>query len=268
MKYKKIDSFKEFYDLLTKIGNHDLIRNSFIMPGQLASIIENENNKTYIGDDFAVILINEIILYRVLFFAKDKSVLSHVVELIKECTDLEVVCDIISEENEASIISMYENVGMKYYTTFIHMHCQDIAKCESITDTNIEYAKVHDANDIYDMISRTFDKWSAHFPNVNEIENAILKQEIYIIRENDKIISFAWYENRGKRNSILRYVIVLKNYRGRGLGQAMFKRKICDSPNITNYELWVEKTNHIGQHQHEKNGYIIDYKVDCIFKIN
>lgn len=265
----KLTGFRDFYGFIRTIQNPDLERNAYFLPPAMKDIIEDPESFVAIGENAGVILVHDDSLYRLYYFARNREAFKEFPILLKDkIGKLPIVCDVIREGEDKCLIEKLGEAGLRYYTTFIHFHCDQIPGVpENIDLHDIGYAEGADAITIRDLILSTFDIWSAHFPSIQEIESTIASKSIYAVHDKGKLVAFAWYDNQGRSSSILRFVIVDADYRGHGFGQKMFYKKLTDSPQTKYYELWVEDKNTLGQHQHKKNGYVLDEKIDYIFKI-
>lgn len=261
--------FSDFYSFIRTIQNPSLERNIFLLPPAMKELIEDSESFVAIGKNAGIILVGDEGLYRLYYFARDKEAFKEFPVLLGEkIGELPIVCDVICEGEDRLLLEKMKEAGLSYYTTFIHFHSDQISQAPEGADLHdVDYAEECDVPIIRDMISSAFDKWSAHFPRKQEIEEAVAKKSIYAVHDEGRLVAFAWYDNQGRSSAILRFVIVDADFRGRDYGKRMFYKKLLDSPEIRYYELWVEDKNILGRQQHTKNGYVQDKKVDYIFKV-
>ena len=132
-----------------------------------------------------------------------------------------------------------EKGGFKLYDTFIRMYNDNI----NIDTKNIDFSVIEkpleeDFIQIQILLEENFDAYSDRIQSVEELKK--LAETTFIIKDKGKIVAFFIAEKNGI-TLIFRYWLVLKDYRGRGYGNLLFKRVLtCDSE-IKRITSWINK---------------------------
>lgn len=177
---------------------------------------------------------------------------------------LPIVVDLIGEEKT---IKKLEEIFIKhdfnYYTTFIRLSKMNNNTNILYTTDDILFAKQEDASEIYNMISVNFDKYCHHLPSLEEIKEAINKDNILIKKEKNRIIAFSIFGKIGF-SSTRRYGFVDENFRGQKLYAKLSKKYFDECKNVKRFMVWVETSNSRIISIQKKYGYSYDNLTDLI----
>jgi ribosomal protein S18 acetylase RimI-like enzyme len=133
---------------------------------------------------------------------------------------------------------------------------QDEACCPDISKDT--------ADRMYDEITKEFDAVSDRIPSRVEFEYFIENKYFVLERdaESDDIAGFMIYDIKGVVSAV-EYIVVLKKYRGQGIGGKLLKRYFAQvSSKVKKFELWVNVQNFAAIRLYEN----FNYKKDQLAK--
>ena len=246
-------------------GNRAYFSNAFYTVSQLQEFLAEKDVRVIASEDLILLLQEDFGLYRVQFFARSPEALSSLPALLPEL-DGPIVVDLVGKEpavgQQAELVARY---GFAPYSVFVRMICRDRILPGAKGIDRVELARESDAETILAMIERTFDPLFAHFPTIEEICEAICREEISVIRDGDNIAGLAFFEKKSETYYILRYFIVDAGYRGQNIGGALLHSKFISAPENAVYMLWVGTYNS-AQSLYKKFGFVYDGLTDYILK--
>lgn len=130
-------------------------------------------------------------------------------------------------------------------------------------EQDVIVASLGDAQAIYEMTVTQFDRLSEHLPSIEEIRDAIKKQNILVIKKQNVLAAFLFFENVGL-TSTLRYWFVDRAFRGQHLGAKLMQSYFACSQETKRYILWVNRSNTQTIMKYQYYGYQPDGTVDTI----
>jgi ribosomal protein S18 acetylase RimI-like enzyme len=119
-----------------------------------------------------------------------------------------------------------------------------------------------DFKELQTLLEQNFDVHAEFISSVNDLQD--FSETTYIIKENNKIAAFAICQNIGNTTE-LRFLLVLKEYRGKGYGNLLMKYSLAVDKKISRYFLWVNIENNEAINLYKKIGFKEDDILNCIF---
>jgi ribosomal protein S18 acetylase RimI-like enzyme len=180
--------------------------------------------------------------------------------------DFDLVCDVLAKTplNE-QLINFFNINGFKAYAQLKKMSMINSPLDHQKEACDITIAKNKDISSLSILFEKNFDKFSERPPSIGEIESAIKNEEIYCKFDNfGNILGFYWNRNM-KFLSELRYLFVINNCRGLGIGKELLSSYLFNTSKINRKQLWVLEDNPSAINLYMKYGYRFDGLVDYIF---
>lgn len=200
-------SYREFIDLLDE--------NNFIV----------RNNSIFLMSD-------KDSFYKFYFFINDYGELKNLnsfFHLYRKPIVLEIISNSQIDEN------FYIQIGFKPYK--IYSRYRTVKKNKNF-DT-VKIANLDDIEEITKLINETFDPLSDYIPNSDELQELILKEEVFIVKVDNKLAGVSIYEKKYK-NYYFRLSCVHPNHRPGLIGYML----ASTSPkNGSNYSTWIDDNN-------------------------
>jgi ribosomal protein S18 acetylase RimI-like enzyme len=214
-------------------------------------------------DDALIILLDNYEFYQGYFFARNISGFLKIKEKLNRYKK-PVLIDIIGKEQDAfEIVKQLEQYGVKLYSKYIRMVCNNLCEFKE-SKGSVVLAKNEDSIAIYNLLYEEFDHFDAHLPMLSEIEHAITKDEITVIKNENKIIGLAFFEILGTRSLYLRELMVVKGFRGKGIANELLQHTLSKKNSNMKVLLWVKSTNVSAIKKYEKFGFIGDELINYI----
>ena len=176
-----------------------------------------------------------------------------------------LVTDIVGRpEDTAPWVQPFEAAGFSPYTRFLRMQRIFSGTLpQAGPDPEIEVARESDAQAILDAIGENFDAYAEHIPTIQEIRTAASLGTILLARDAGRVAAILYYDHSGL-TSMLRYWLVLPEYRSLGLGDKLMRRYFQDCAGCRRSVLWVRETNRRAVPIYRWYGYQPDSTVDTI----
>ncbi|GGG71912.1 GNAT family N-acetyltransferase [Paenibacillus radicis (ex Gao et al. 2016)] len=255
---------ERLFAFIRAIKSNKMRTNAMFTKKQLEELEHASGASIVIGQDSAVVLLPDSDLLRVYYYARDEQALQELAKLIPS-TNLKVVCDIVAKEPQGlSLSEELSQYGFFCYAKFIRMTCKAIHRDPDINISDVEFARVTDAEEILELLHHEFDSVTAHFPSLAKVRKMIEDGEVVVIRRDGRIAGLTSFDSNNKKVACLGYVVVRGEYRKQHLGHKMWQYKIQNSPHNEQFYLWVNARCRGPIAYHERNGFIQDGAVDYI----
>lgn len=244
-------------------GNREYISNAFLSAQQLDDLLCKSDVCLKQSDDAILILLNKSEFYQGYFFARNLCSFITLIEKLDFSTKA-LLLDIIGKEKDVlATIKQLEMCGVKLYSVYIRMACNKICKFQESKSATILASK-QEGPLIYNLLYDEFDHFDAHLPTLEDIDQSIKKSEITVIKSNDLIIGLAIFEWLGSRSLYLRELMVSKEFRGKGIADALLQHTLNQINDDVKVTLWVMRTNLPAIKRYKKYGFAEDGLIDYI----
>lgn len=248
---------------LMRRKSREYYSNAFFSATQIDDLLCSEKVSFTCEDDLILIFEEDRNLLRVFFYAENDESIKKIKSNIPAGTKT-VVIDIVGRdkeiENKANKLS---DAGFCVYSKFLRMVCKQPIMPKSFGVERIDLATQEDVAIINDLLWQEFDPIFAHLPTIAELQKAVEKKQITLIREQKDIAGFAFFEDLSPKSSVLRYFVVNSKYRGQNIGGALLYDKFSKSQSDTVFTLWVGSYNKT-QFLYQKFNFRYDGLVDYI----
>jgi GNAT superfamily N-acetyltransferase len=138
---------------------------------------------------------------------------------------------------------VYEEHGFVERATLVRMaRTNESVFSDTVHDTQVVFAQRADLDDVADFFGQLLDPFVDHIPENGDLELAIAKQGVLIVRRDGGVGGALVFETTGV-TSHLRYWYVQESLRGQGIGAQLLRRflTLCGASRRT--ILWVAQGN-------------------------
>lgn len=201
--------------------------------------------------------------YKLLFFSKDIKKIDWNVFGDKQLT-LSVIIrkskwdDWISTFDKIKFEGKFKSRG-KYVRMAIPLLEQGLELEPSLVINNpVDY----ELEELQKLLEENFDIYAEYIPSLKDLQD--FRESTYIIKENNKIAAFAICQNIGNTKE-LRFLLVLKEHRGKGYGNLLMTYCTAADKGINRFFLWVNVENKEAINLYNKMGFTEDDILNYIF---
>ena len=175
-----------------------------------------------------------------------------------------LVVDVIQRNNSHNqMISILEEVGFTPHRLLFRLNRQVQTMKEDRTGANLQLAHKSNAVEILCYLETYFDKYSEQLPELDEIEDAITKNQIIVSLVDHQLAGFLYFESLGQ-SSILCYWFVSPDFRNQNVGSSLIRHYLYASCPNTSSQLWVVHDNYNAIDKYRHYGYKKDILEDQI----
>ncbi len=241
------------------------LSNAFFAGSFLADSLNNGTLKGIDSEDLVLLIDEKPDLVRVYFYALERNSLQKV-RLLLSNYNKPIIIDVVGKDPQArDLANILINCGFEEYSKFVRMVNDKPNMPKYLSNSKVEYANKYDKESIMALLYSEFDPLFAHIPSQSEIEQAINKNEITVVRDDKKIIGLTFFEMISSTNIMFRYFIVDEEFRKKGIGGDLLFYTFNSYPEAK-YTLWVGTYNKAMQ-KYERLNFKHDGLVDYILKL-
>lgn len=226
------------------------ITNLYISSSLIEQYLEANKIEFFIFDHECVLLKDEGEFYRLYFVALPNQLFGQSASIAKiRAQRKPIVSDIIVPFQDIPSVAMHRG-GFSLYS---YHHRMIRTAAEAATTPSFTFGEMADADVIMRILSQNFDPLKEHLPTSEEIERAILAQQILVIKREGNI-SLLNFMTRGVVSE-LKYLFIHSAHRGKGLSQELLDSYLALNQTAKTFFLWVEGANYTAQNIYLKNQY-------------
>lgn len=176
----------------------------------------------------------------------------------------DIICEFVYKREQTPLIKdILEMLGFEAFINRVRMSRRQKVEYE-IYDSNehvVVPALIDQVDEIQELSSKVFDKYTSNLPSRNELEDTIRKKEILIIRNKNynEFLGFIKY-SINKNVATIDQLIVKEKARGLKIASKLvnyYLDKVVDA-NSYRANLWVQVGNKSARKLYENNGYIYE----------
>ena len=177
--------------------------------------------------------------YRLFFYSQDIAKINW--DFFKE---KKLVAEIIVRQSQTEkwqpvIHTFQEKGGFLLCDTYIRLYKDKIdIDVEEVDFSLIETPCDEDFLKIQELLEANFDIYCDRIPSVDELKS--LAKTTFLIKDKKQIVAFFIAEKKGV-TLVLRYWLVLPNYKGRKYGDLLMKRIVTCEPETARITSWVSQ---------------------------
>ena len=154
---------------------------------------------------------------------------------------LPLVADIVGFTNDP-VKQVFNNAKFKLYRVLYRMSHVGAIQVDYHQDDNVVYACVDDVHQIKKLLDVFFDAKAEQIPSVEELVRFVSNNQIFVYKDNGKILGFLIYEINGL-TLYLRYWFVLEECRDRLIGSKLLKKFFYIGKDSKRQICWVIEDN-------------------------
>lgn len=199
--------------------------------------------RTLSEDPGGVLLFEERGVQRVYFLQGTADAVIAALRKAAPAFDGRTVIDVTSHMGKPSLFDeILRHAGFEPYKNFLRMSRRPMA-VEAIPDADIIQAEEHDIDTILHEIETTFDPLAEFLPARADLEGLLGGGGILTMKtDTGDIRGFLAHEAVGNV-SLLRYVAVAPQERGKGLGGTLIAQYLLETIAAVRHDLWVWERN-------------------------
>ena len=249
-----------------KAGGTEFITTFFLDDAAIEQAIRAGTLLFAFNDDAVVMVRRGALFDRVYFADGNRASLSRTLASVPLAPDGCLISDLIGTAAEtAPVIDQFVSAGFSRFTEFRSMYRANSCNVDVERRAMAEAALEEDAEQIWSYISGYFDPYSEHIPDQQEVLTAVKARTVLVTRNGGSVSAILWYDRKGA-SSILRYWLVLPQFRGRGLGKQLMARYFNDCADVRSFRLWVQSSNCRAMRLYQHYGYVLASRTDYILK--
>jgi ribosomal protein S18 acetylase RimI-like enzyme len=221
----------------------------------------------YQTETFSIVLKENDGFYNLFFVATDHDALNMCLrKLNDEYSNLILVTDIISKNDEENLKGMLTGNGFQPYTSLFRMTRinKDFAVPVSTNNPNIVYADINSLEKIQNLFQKYFDPYSEQIPSETQLREWINNLGLALYCEAENILGFIIFETNGQ-TAYLRYWFVHPDYRERGVGSELIRKFFFETSHSSRQIFWVMDGNKNAIKRYEHYGFKSESLFDYIY---
>ena len=200
------------------------------------------------------------------FCAANKESLKREIAGLSELKSEPVVVDLIGNEGALKdLLDLMESEGFKPYRKLYRMARINPSASPSpgAAEAPVACASRADARAVWDLLSRSFDRYAEQLPMLYEIEAAVDQRQILAVTHNGILAGLLFFETQGFTSTV-RYWLVDEPFRAFGFGSALMQRYFTAQAAVRRFILWVRADNENAVQKYRHYGYAADGLVDHV----
>jgi ribosomal protein S18 acetylase RimI-like enzyme len=248
-----------------KSSNEGYITNFFLREDRCNLLIKNKLLYVVRYEKCIFVLYEDRNFFHLYYIcSNEKTLADSLRELVNNYTDYILVTDIIGTEMHIQkIAEIFSQIGFSMYTTLCRMSRFKNLDEPQIADAKVKKATYNQAEQIFGIFEKYFDKYSEQLPLLEEIARFIDNDNVLVITEQQKVLAFVIFEINGM-TSYLRYWFVLPEYRDRKLGSVLLRRFFYESCNTKRQIFWVITSNENAVSRYKHYGFEAETMLDQV----
>lgn len=223
MTMKQITDYKEISPLILKYFKRGVITNNFLTSEDYKYEIAEERLFYNADDDYLNIYVKRDRFFQLYFHALSENV------IFPEVDEM-LICDIAGECGNVMKIN-----GFSEYIKRVKLEIE----LEGEGELSDKKALKGDASAIYELMKKSFDKFTGYIPNFTQIEAECENGFFYKLEENGEIAGVLRSGKSG-RTAQIKHLCVKEEYRGKGVGRILCGEFLKENKKAV---VWTGKEN-------------------------
>lgn len=185
--------------------------------------------------------------------------------LSRENKDQILIFDIVGNEVQSNEIStILHEIGMTDYCSLVRMSRLTTPSEYEDSFSNIEFASINQAEEIYSLLLCHFDVKTEQIPYLEEIKEYAQQNHILIYRKENRIIGFVIFE-KNKSTQYLRYWFVHPDFRDLKIGGSLLRRFFYEGKDTKRQLFWVIRSNDNAIKRYRHYGFAEENMYDLVY---
>lgn len=173
--------------------------------------------------------------------------------ILQSSFENDIVIDVVIKKEGKGEVDALKAIGFGPYKSLYRMsHIGLLAddsweKCDDVI-----YASMADCQLVFDALQKDFDPISEQLPSLQEVKDYANRNQLLVIKDEDKLCGFLIFELSGTTTWYLRYWYTSPSYRNQRVGARLLKTALVIGKNTKRQQLWVisENENAIKRYKH------------------
>ena len=238
---RQIADYKEYSPLIMKYFKRGVITNNFLSPESCKCEIEEGRLYCIEGKDFLNLYVKRSGFFQLYFYAMGTDI------LFPEVSE-KLVCEFKGDFGELMNIN-----GFCRYLSRVKLE-RDAETEEAVKSEN--KAEEKDAGAVYELMQKSFDKYSACLPTFSEIRKECRNGFIYVMKQEGKIAGVLRAGLNGKTAKIM-HLCIDESFRGKGLGKQLCREFLAENRG-RKCAVWTGKENEPAKKLYLSLGFLQD----------
>ncbi len=246
---KKINSYGEISPLVMKYLKKGVITNCFVSPGAYMHEIAEGRLFCDYSEDFLIFYFLRDDFYIMYFYAaNENAVFPH--------TDKKLICEVSDKNLKAA-----ENNSFKKTVTRV--------KYELLNNKSTFPSALRDfpsvaPEDVFSLMSKSFDKYTAYLPTYSELCTDCEKKLIIPEFSGDTLSGALRFEQKGK-NACIKHLCVDEKFRNAGIGKKLINKFLALSHD-KNCFVFTGEENTAARHLYESAGFSLSGEKSFVYE--
>ncbi len=205
-------------------------------------------------------------VWQLFFCAADPEALRREATRLPELRAEAVVTDLVGTESMwGELDAVFQDIGFRPYAKLKRLfRGQWFPQNNRDHDPRVVHAEPADTEGILRIIEESFNHYAEQLPTVYELENAIQKQQITVVKSEGNIAGLLYSETQGVASTV-RFWAVDQRFRSLRVGSALMLSYLkTHAGAIKRFTLWVNGANQNAIQKYEHYGYAPDGYVDQV----
>ncbi len=173
-----------------------------------------------------------------------------------------LVADVVTKAAAPAELALFEAHGFALRRKLFRMVRIGAFNADA-RDAHVRYAAFEDISAIRALLLEAFDKLSEQIPSEEDLKRLVSLNGVYLYRLADETAGLLISQTTGQ-TWYLRYWLVKPQFRGRGVGSALFRCALARHPACTRQILWVAEENAAAGAKYEHYGFRRDRLNDYV----
>lgn len=250
MMMKKITDYSEISPLVMKYFKRGVVTNNFLTKNDYVSEIAEEKLFVSSNENELVFYIKREGFYSVFFHTLNGT-------LTLDETKENLICE---ASGDAEKLLQDTAFGEKILDRVYYEN--DCAKKDLLKSTNVSFAEESDAEEVFELMNKSFDKETGFVPTLTQIKREIAEKLVYKAIKDGKIAGVIRRQLYGK-NSRIRHLCVSEDFRGQRVGESLCSFFLNESEKAT---VWTGKENTAARRLYERMDFELSDITAAVYK--
>lgn len=238
-----IRTYSEIQILMAQIRNlrKEFITNFYPDPFKTALWIRKQSFFYELSSE-SILFFHSRSGYTSLFFCSaSKDALDQSLKVLQQ--NVEYVVDVISNTLSSPVLEILSKNGFLEHSILTRMSRSNPTFDENKPhDKYIRDAKSEDLAEVQSLISKHFDEYSEHSPELEELEQSMILHQLIVYKIDSQIAGFIIFDLIGVTLH-LKFWFVRQDYRDRKVGSKLLSEFFWRGKTTKRQLLWVNKSN-------------------------
>jgi ribosomal protein S18 acetylase RimI-like enzyme len=205
-------------------------------------------------------------VWQLFFCAANPEALRGEAARLPELLTEPVVTDLVGTESMlGELDAVFQDIGFRPYARLQRLYRGPWSPINNRDrDPRVIYAEPADAVGILRIIEESFNHYAEQLPTLYELENAIQRQQITVVKSEGNIAGLLFSETQGVASTV-RFWAVDQRFRSLRVGSALMLNYLATHADaVKRFTLWVNGDNKNAIQKYEHYGYAPDGYVDHV----